>query len=163
MKIEGRVWKFGDNINTDLIFPGTSFRLPPEKQANLVFSANRPEWARGVTTGDIIVSGRNFGTGSARPGAVLFKRLGLGGLVAESINGVFFRNCVNNGFPALQCEGVHQAFQEGDVAEIDLAAGTVRNRRTQKTLRGVGLPQSIVEVIEAGGILPLLRREGYLD
>lgn len=163
MKIRGRVWLFGDDINTDLMYPGMALRLSLEEQAQLVFTANRPGWASQVKAGDIIVGGRNFGTGSARPGAVLLKQLGLGGLVADSVNGVFYRNCVNYGFPALQCPGARAAFDEGDIAEVGLLTGVVANPQTGKILQGVAVPQTIVNIIEAGGILPLLRAEGYLD
>ena len=163
MRITGRVWKFGDNINTDLIYPNVALNLSAEERWKWVFSANRPGWVEQVESGDIIVGGCNFGTGSARPGAVVFQELKLGGLVAHSINGVFFRNCINYGFPALQCAGVAEAFEEGDVAEIDLEAGTVKNLRSAQMLQGVKLPQAMVKIIEAGGIVPLLRKEGYLD
>ena len=163
MRITGKVWVFGDNVNTDLIYPGTSFRLPIDEQAKLVFSANRPGWTDQVRPGEIILAGRNFGTGSARPAATLFRVLRLGGLLADSINGVFYRNCVNNGFPALQCPGVRGAFVEGDVAEMDLVSGIVKNLRTGACVRGMAVPESIVKIIAAGGILELLRLEGYLD
>ena len=163
MRLRGKVWLFGHDINTDLVYPGTSFRLSLEEQAQLVFSANRPGWAQQVESGDIIVGGRNFGTGSARPGAVLLKQLALGGLVADSIDGVFYRNCVNYGIPVLQCPGVHDAFEEGDAAEIELLSGTVTNLRTAKSLQGIAVPASIVRIIEAGGILPHLRTEGYFN
>jgi len=163
MKIKGRVWLFDDNVNTDLIYPGTSFRLPIEEQCKLVFSANRPGWASEVRPGDVILAGRNFGTGSARPAAILFHALRLGGLLADSINGVFYRNCINNGFPALQCLGVREAFLEGDIVEMDLRTGAVENLRTGQCLRGIGIPDSIVQIVEAGGILPSLRREGYVE
>ncbi|MCL2085121.1 MAG: 3-isopropylmalate dehydratase, partial [Oscillospiraceae bacterium] len=95
MKIKGRVWIFGDEINTDLISPNTAFRLTPEEQVKLVFSSNRPGWAELVTPGDILIAGKNFGTGSSRPGAVQLRRLGLGGMAAESCNDLFFRNSVS--------------------------------------------------------------------
>lgn len=162
MKLNGKVWLFGDDINTDIIFPHSAFGLPLEKQVKLVFSANRPGWADEVKPGDIIVGGRNFGTGSSRPGAHLLKHLQIGALVADSINGLFFRNCVNYGLPVLQCQGVHDAFVEGDIAEIDLEAGTVINQRTGRVLKGIKLPSALVDLISAGGLIPLLKKEGYL-
>lgn len=162
MKITGRVWKFGDDINTDLMQPAIAFRLPFEEQLKLVFSANRPGWVEQVKPDDIIIGGRNFGTGSSRPGAALLKGLGIGCLVAHSINGLFLRNCVNHGLPALECLGVYQAFEEGDVAAIDLEAGTVRNLRTDQVLQGVQLPESLLKIVRAGGNIALLEKEGYL-
>jgi len=162
MVIRGRVWKFGDDINTDLIFPHSAFNLSPEDQLKLVFSSNRPGWADLVQEGDIIVAGRNFGTGSSRPGALLLKRLGIAGMAADSINGLFFRSCVSYGFPAMECARVSEAFEEGDVAVIDLLEGTVLNERTRELLHGNPLTAAMAETLRAGGIEQLLRRQGYM-
>ncbi len=105
-KLKAGVWVFGDEINTDLIFPHSAFRVSPEEPVKLVFSDNRPGWSSLVQKGDILIAGANFGTGSSRPGAVLLRRLGLACMAADSINGLFYRNCVSYGFPALQCPGV---------------------------------------------------------
>jgi 3-isopropylmalate/(R)-2-methylmalate dehydratase small subunit len=162
MKFKARVWKFGDNINTDLILPVTAFYLSPEEQARYVFKANRPGWVDQVKTGDIIVGGRNFGMGSSRPAARSLRNLGLGCLVAQSINGLFFRNCVNFAFPALECRGVFDAFNEGDIAEVDFDAATVRNVTSGKKLPAVGLPPKLLDLLKAGGIYPLLEKEGLI-
>lgn len=162
MIVKGKIWKFGDDINTDLIFPHSALRVSSEEQIKFVFSDNRPGWTELVKKGDIIIAGRNFGTGSSRPGAVLLKRLGIGGLVADGINGLFFRNCIGYGFPALQCQGVSEAFKEGDNAVIDLINGTVTNERTKKTLRGDKLSQSMVDILKAGGIEELLKKQGFI-
>ena len=98
---EGRVWKFGENINTDLIFPQSAFRIPVAEQKRLVFSAIRPDWAAQVVPGDLIVGGRNFGTGSGRPVGKVLSECGIVGLAADSINGLCIRNCINYSFPAL--------------------------------------------------------------
>ena len=163
MKTKGRVWKFGDDINTDLIFPHAAFRAPVEEQAKLVFSTNRPGWAEIVQPTDLIVSGRNFGTGSSRPGAALLKRLQIGAVVSSSINGLFFRNCISYGLPALQCESVADSFREGDIAEIDLATGTVLNRRTGNLLYGTKLSASMIDILKQGGIENLLRNRGLIE
>src|SRR5258706_7381599 len=134
MKFSARVWKFPDNINTDLILPNRAFYLTPEEQVKFVFSANRPGWVDRVQPGDILIGGRNFGTGSSRPAARSLRNLGLGCLVAESINGLFFRNAVSFGFLALECPGVHAAFEEGQTAEISVAEWTVRNAATGAVL-----------------------------
>ena len=163
MKIKGKVWKFGNDINTDLIFPHSAFRVPVEEQVKLVFSTNRPGWSEAVQPSDIIIAGRNFGTGSSRPGAALLKRLQIGALVAGSFNGLFFRNSISYGLPAMQCEFVADAFEEGDEAEIDLVKGTVLNRRTGTMLNGVKLSRSILDILEQGGIENLLRKKGYIE
>ncbi len=163
MKIKGRVWVFGDEINTDLIFPHSAFRVSPEEQVKLVFSDNRPGWSSLVQKGDILIAGANFGTGSSRPGAVLLRRLGLACMAADSINGLFYRNCVSYGFPALQCPGVAAMFEEGDIAEIDLLEGTVKNERTGEVRTGNKLSRAMADIISAGGIEELLIKEGYME
>ena len=163
MIIRGKVWIFGDEINTDLISPNTAFRLPPEQQVKYVFSANRPGWAESVTPGDIIIAGKNFGTGSSRPAAVQLKRLGLGGMAAESYNGLFFRNSVSYGFAALQCEGLSGMFTEGDIAVIDYHEGSVLNERTGEKKYGAPLSQAALDIVIAGGIEQLLQKEGYME
>ena len=162
MRFNARVWKFGDNINTDLILPVQAFYLMPEEQARYVFQANRPGCVDEVKPGDIIVGGRNFGMGSSRPAARSLRNLGLGCFVAHSINGLFFRNCINFAFPAIECPGVFEAFNEGEVAEVDFDAATVRNAKSGKTLNAVALPSKLLDLLKAGGIHPLLEKEGSL-
>lgn len=162
MRLAGKVWKFGNDINSDLLMPGHAVFRPLAEQSRWVFSANRPGWTDQVRPGDIIVGGRNFGTGSGRPAARLLKELGIGCLLAESINGLFFRNCVNYAFPALEVPGVSAAFEEGDPAEVAFVEGTVRNARTGALLPGKPWPPMLREILEAGGVFPLLEREGLL-
>jgi len=162
MKIEGRVWKFGDNINTDLILPGRAMYFSAEDQAKCVFEANRPGWLDEIAPGDIVIGGENFGTGSSRPAARSLKTIGIAGMAANSINGLFFRNCVNWGFPALECAGVFEAFDEGDIARIDLAAGTVVNLTGRAVLTGRPVPEVLLKTMAAGGVFPLLQSEGLI-
>jgi len=161
--ITGQVWKFGDNINTDLMMPNIAYESPPNEQPKFVFSANRPGWSSQVKKGDIILGGSNFGTGSSRPAAKLLLGLGIGAVVAESINGLFLRNCVNFGLPAFSCPGVLALFEEGDTASIDYEQSTVTNGRTGKVLSGRKLPPSLIQLTLSGGVVPLLRREGYIS
>lgn len=163
MRFSGKVWRFGHDINTDLIQPVPVIFMPVAEQPRHVFSANRPGWAAQVTPGDILVAGRNFGTGSGRPAARVLKELGIACLLAESINGLFFRNCVNYGFPALEVPGVHDAFEEGDRAEIDFVAATVTSGRTGQTLTGRRWPDPLYQILAKGGILPLLEAEGLVE
>lgn len=162
MKFKARVWKVGDNINTDLILPITAFYLTHEEQTQFVFKANRPGWAAQVQKGDILIGGKNFGMGSSRPAARSLKNLGLACLVAPYINGLFFRNAVNFAFPALECAGVDDAFDEGDIAEIDFIAARVRNVTKGTELVGKPLPPPLLKIVEAGGIYPLLEKEGSI-
>ena len=162
MKFSGKAWKFEANINTDLILPSRCYYLPPEEQIRYVFSANRPGWIDEMATGDVIVAESNFGMGSSRPAARNLRLLGVGCLVAESINGLFFRNCVNFGFPALECPGVTDAFEEGDTAEVSFEDFTVRNARTGAVLKADPIPAPLLRILEAGGIYPLLEQEGLI-
>lgn len=162
-KIKGRVWKFGDDINTELMIPAQAIALPDDKAARLFFSANRPGWVDLVKPGDIMVGGRNFGTGSSRPGAKMMRILGISCVVAEEINGLFLRNCVNFGLPALPCPGVSNIFEEGDVAEVDFKTGKVKNVTKGTEVSTSPLPNSLLRIVEAGGIVPLLEKEGCLE
>ncbi len=158
----GRVWKFGDDINTDLMLPGPLLMASEAEQARAVFSANRPGWVDQIGPGDIIVGGRNYGTGSSRPAARSLHNLGLGALIAESINGLFFRNAVSFGFLALECPGVSAAFEEGQTAEISLADWTVRNRDSGAVLPLRPVPERLLSLMTGGGIYPLLEAEGLI-
>lgn len=162
MKFKARTWKVGDNINTDLILPNRAFYLTPEEQVEYVFSANRPGWSGQVQKGDILIGGKNFGMGSSRPAARSLKNLGLACLVAPYINGLFFRNAVNFAFPILECPGVDDAFDEGDMAEVDILAASVRNMTKGTALQAKPLPEQLLAIINAGGIYPLLEKEGSI-
>lgn len=161
--VRGRVWVFGDGIDTDLMMPQVAMAKPIEEQVRYVFRANRPGWVDLVEPGDILVGGRNFGLGSSRPAPKVFKHMGLAALVAESIGSLFFRNCVNFAFPCMECPGVTGLFKEGETALIDFRTGTVTNVDTGRSLSGTALPPELVAVIRAGGVVPLLQKEGYLE
>lgn len=162
MHFTGRVWMVGDNINTDLILPIQAYYLSVEEQARWVFSANRPGWSSIVQKGDILIGGRNFGMGSSRPAARSLRNLGLGCLLAESINGLFYRNAVNFAFPAMEVPGIVDAFTEGDTAEVSFTEARVVNLRTETALNGIAMPAPLMRILEAGGIYPLLEREGLV-
>jgi len=160
--LEGKVWSFPDNINTDLILPGRAQYFTEEEQMKVVFEANRPGWVDEVQQGDIIVADRNFGLGSSRPAARSLRNVGVACLVAESINGLFFRNCVNWGFLALECPGVAAAFEEGDIAKVSFEDFTVTNTRTGETLQAGAVPDALLATMQAGGVLPVLVAEGLI-
>ncbi len=163
MKFTSRVWKFGDNINTDLILPNVAFYLTPHEQLDYIFRANRPGWVNQVQPGDILIGGKNFGMGSSRPAARNLKNLGLACLVADGINGLFYRNCVNFAFPAMECPGIEALFEEGETAEVDFDSGGVRNLTTGKTMTGKTIPAQLLKIVAAGGIFPLLEQEGAIS
>ena len=160
--VTGRVWKFGADINTDLMLPGPLLTASEEEQRRAVFSANRPGWVDEIAPGDIIIGGRNFGTGSSRPAARSLRNLGLGALIAESINGLFFRNAVSFGFLALECLDISSAFEEGHTAEIAIEIWTVRNRDTGAVLPISPIPEQLLSLMTSGGIYPLLEKQGLI-
>ena len=112
--------------------------------------------------GDILVAGRNFGAGSARPAAEVLRVLGIRALVAESINGLFFRNCVNYALPAIECPGILDAVNEGDIVRVNVGAGVVENTRSGKILEGSKMPPMLLDIIKAGGTYDRLLRDGFL-
>ena len=93
--IQGRVWCVGDNIDTDLLLPIDVLQMARSERPKHVFRANRPGWVQQVKPGDILIGGKNFGMGSGRPAAQTMKDLGLSCVVADTLNGLFFRNCIN--------------------------------------------------------------------
>lgn len=160
--IQGRVWKFGHDINTDLVIPNFAILLPMEEQLRACFSANRPGWVDEVQEGDILLAGRNMGVGSGRAIGDVFAGLGITVVVAESFNGLGLRNCINAGLPSLPCQGILEAFDEGDIAEVDAVTGVVKNVTKDTTLQGQPLPAALQEIVTGGGVETMLRAEGYL-
>ncbi len=160
---KGRVWKFGDDINTDLIFPQVAFLKPEAEQPKYCFSANRPGWVEQVQPGDLIVGGRNFGTGSGRAIGKIFSSLKITGLLAESFNGLGLRNCINYGLPVLPAPGVSEFFDEGDVAQVDWAGGEVKNLTKGTTMIGNPLPEALRDIADAGGVMAILIKEGFFE
>ena len=158
---QARVWKFGDNLSTDLMMPGMirSKMLGDKEMAMYCMHANRPGWAEQVQQGDIIVAGRNFGCGSSRPVPRLLKALGISTVVAESMSRLFFRNSVNLGFLVLICPGIHAAFQEGEVAQVNVETGEVMNVTQGTRLQGEALSPDTppYQILKAGGLDPLLK------
>jgi 3-isopropylmalate/(R)-2-methylmalate dehydratase small subunit len=160
--ITGRVWVVGDSVTTDAMYPAFAMKLPVPEAARHIFYELRPGWTDQVAPGDIVVAGRNFGLGSSRPVAALFRELGVAALVAEEFNSLFLRNAINHGLPALTVPGVSAAFADGDTMSLDFAEGWVRHTGTGARLEGGALPPLVLEILAAGGILPKLAREGYL-
>jgi 3-isopropylmalate/(R)-2-methylmalate dehydratase small subunit len=160
--MSGRVWIFGDDINTDLMLPGNVRHASEEVQARHVFAANRPGWVDQVRRGDFIVAGANFGTGSSRPAARSLRNAGVACLIAESINGLFFRNAVNYGLVAVECPGVVAAFAEGQTAEFSPGDFMLRNRDTGTTLAALPIPAKLFGIMTGGGLFPVMEARGLI-
>jgi len=162
MTVSGKVWKFGDNINTDLMLPSHVHSGSEAEQMKAVFSANRPGWVDVVQHGDFIVGGRNYGMGSSRPAARSLRNVGIACLIADSINGLFFRNCVNFGLLAVECPGASATFAESQTAEVSLVDFIVRNTATGEVLKALPIPENLLALMRGGGIYPVLEKQGLI-
>ncbi|MDX6435002.1 MAG: 3-isopropylmalate/(R)-2-methylmalate dehydratase small subunit [Streptosporangiaceae bacterium] len=160
--VEGRVWVVGDSVTTDAMYPAFAMKLSIPEAARHVFYELRPGWSDQVQPGDMVVAGKNFGLGSSRPVAALFKELGVAALIAEEFNSLFLRNCVNHGLPAVVVPGATAVFSDGDTARLDFASGRLDNTTTKAALHGGALPPLVLGILESGGILPRLAADGYL-
>ena len=165
MIYSGKIWKFGDNISTDIIMPGSTFFTNPiindKDLSKYSMMAIRPKWASQVEKGDIIVAGKNFGCGSGRPASKIFIALGISVVVAESTSRIFFRNSIHLGFPIISCPGVSLSFEEGDTAKVNIITGEVRNLTRGITIYGDHLPENSppYQIFMAGGIESFLKLE----
>lgn len=159
--IRGQVWKFGDDINTDVIYPGKYLAItdPPET-AKHAFELVYPDFAKKAKAGDIIVAGKYFGCGSSREQAALcLKYFGIGAIVAESFARIYFRNAINLGLPIVIAPGVSRRVEQGDEVEIDFVEGVVKNQRTGDAIRVNPLPPFIFGILEKGGLIPYLKNK----
>ncbi len=155
--IKGKVWKFGDNVDTDVMAPWTSLGEPWEERRKVILH-NRPGFVDQVEPGDIIVAGENWGCGSSRENAPAnLKELGLGAVVAESFGRIYFRNSIAIAFPNVACPGVHEAFDEGDELELDLETATVKNLTRNTVLIGQPYTKEMIQIIKKGGLMNVLK------
>jgi 3-isopropylmalate/(R)-2-methylmalate dehydratase small subunit len=159
MRFEGKIWKVGDNIDTDNITPGKHLYLPLPEMAKHALEVVDPNFAKQVTSGDLLVAGRNFGCGSSREQAPrVLKILGVACVVADSFARIFYRNAIAIGLPVLAVPGLAATTAANDVLLVDLAAGRVTNRRTGAEHMGRPIPERLLAVLREGGILPALKR-----
>jgi len=164
LKIRGRVWKFGDNVNTDLIIAG-KYKLSItdlDELSKHAMEALMPDFALKVKKGDLIVAGRNFGCGSSREQAPLvLKHLGVGAVVAKSFARIFFRNSINLGLPLIELEYVDE-IDDGDILEIDSAEGYVNNLSKDKLYTAKVMPPEILKILSEGGLVSYVKKHGKL-
>jgi 3-isopropylmalate dehydratase small subunit len=158
VKLEGTVWKFGDNIDTDVIIPARYLTTTDPKVLALYCMEDIDlAFAKQVQPGDIIVGGRNFGCGSSREHApISIKGAGVSCIIAESFARIFFRNAINIGLPILESAEAARDAQKGDPLSVDLAAGTITNQRTGKLYQASPYPV-VLAIINAGGLIPYTR------
>jgi 3-isopropylmalate/(R)-2-methylmalate dehydratase small subunit len=156
----GRVWKFGDSIETDAINP--YYRYPTMDELKLhTMEVYRPEFPQQVKPGDIMVAGRNFGCGSSRPGLVL-REVGIVAIVAESVARLFLRNSIGRAIPIFVAPGVSGIVEDGETLEVDYPTGMVRNPASGASVAMRKYPPLIERIFQSGG-LPEFARERYLN
>ena len=153
-----KAWVFGDDIDTDAIAPGRYLKFDIDEVAKHSMETIDPAFASRVRQGDIVVGGRNFGAGSSREQAPeALKHLGVSALVAESFAGLFYRNAINLGVPALVCAQAKRV-RAGDDIELDAVSGRLANRTTGETLQCEPIPEFLMQLIRDGGLLPHLEK-----
>ncbi len=160
----GRIWKLGDNINTDVIIPGRYNVTTDRAQlARYCLCEVLPEFSQQVQAGDVVMAGHNFGCGSSRehaPAAILAN--GVHVVIARSFARIFYRNAVNIGLPVLVCEEAVLASEDGQQVEADLTTGVIRNLTTGQTFEAEPLDPFVARIVAAGGIIEYIRQEGTL-
>src|SRR5690606_4239247 len=148
--LRGRVWKFGDSIETDAINP--YYRYPTmEELKQHTMEAYRPEFPKEVKPGDILVAARNFGCGSSRPGLVL-REVGIVAIIAESVARLFLRNSIARAVPIFMAPGITSIVEDGETLEVDYPAGLARNCASGATVALRRVPPLIEEIFAAGGL-----------
>ena len=153
-----RCWVYGDNVNTDVIFPGkyTYTLKTPEDIAAHALEDLDATFAKGVQPGDVIVAGSNWGMGSSREqGVTSIKYSGVNMIIAASFSGLYFRNCINQGVLPIVCAGLNAVIQSGDSIEIDLPNATIN--AAGRTFPFPRLSPSVQAIMDAGGLLPMLQ------
>jgi 3-isopropylmalate dehydratase small subunit len=161
MILQGKVWKFGDNVDTDAIIPvqyttGTDIK----EMAEHCMEGLDPLFSSKVQAGAIIVAGRNFGCGSSRePAPLAIKGAGISCIIAGSFARIFYRNAFNIGLPLLECLEAYTYIEEGDEVEVDLDSGTIKNITKGKTLQAMAIPRFMQELIHDGGLMKHIARQ----
>jgi len=157
----GKVWKFGDNINTDVIIPykHKARSIDPETLAEHCMEGIDPDFSKKIQKGDFIVAGRNFGCGSSREQApVAIKACGISGVIAESFARIFYRNAINIGLPVLVCKGILKETNEGDIIQVDLSKGIIKNLTTTKEIGVEKQPEFLEKMLKAGGLVEYFKK-----
>ena len=158
-KITGRVWKYSDDVNTDVIFPGkyTYSISDPKEMAQHALEDLDPTFIQNVQPGDIIVAGKNWGCGSSREQAVTcLKEAGVGAIVARSFARIYFRNCINQALPIVTCDAV-DGVESGQEITIDFAAGAVTTPAGEYAFPP--LSPEVMAILDAGGLIPHVRQQ----
>jgi 3-isopropylmalate/(R)-2-methylmalate dehydratase small subunit len=158
--IKGNVLKYGDNVDTDVIIPARHCnRFDPEHLAVHCMEDLDRDFLKKRRPGDILVAGNNFGCGSSRELAPLaIKSASISCIVAASFARIFYRNAINIGLPILECPEASVRLEQGDLIEVDTGSGSIRNLTRPETFRAAAFPETIQQIIDAGGIVEFVRK-----
>ncbi len=161
MILKGRVWRFGDDVDTDAIIPARYLNTSdPSELAKHVMEDADKDFPKKVKTGDIIVAGKNFGCGSSREHApIAIKAAGIQGVIARSFARIFYRNSFNIGLPIFESVEASEGIREGDVVEIDADKGIIRNQTKNEQYPAKPIPPFMQELISAGGLIEWTKRK----
>ncbi len=155
MKACGRVFKYGDNVDTDVIIPARYLNSSdPKELATHCMEDIDKEFVNKVSQGDIIVATKNFGCGSSREHApIAIKAAGVSCVIAETFARIFYRNAINIGLPIIECPEAAQGISEGDEIEVDFDSGVITNKTTRTTYQGQAFPEFMQKIIKAEGLI----------
>ena len=159
MKAQGRVFKYGDNVDTDVIIPARYLNIADAKElSSHAMEDIDAEFVKKMKPGDIVAATRNFGCGSSREHAPLvLKENGVSCVIAASFARIFYRNAINIGLPILECEEAANAIEDGDIVSVDFDTGVITNESRGETYQAAAFPPFIQNIIKAGGLLKSLK------
>jgi len=159
--LKGKAFVYGPNIDTDQIYPGRFLDLTdPDQVGKHALEGADPNFVKEVQPGDLIVASTNFGCGSSREhAAVTLKAAGVGAILADSFGRIFYRNVINLGVPLIVCPGISEIVKRGDVLTVDMASGKVTNETTGATAEAQPLSDYVMNILESGGIKPLIKKQ----
>lgn len=159
MKLLGKVWKYGDDVDTDVIIPARYLNTSvPEELAKHCMEDIDDTFAKNVKNGDIIVAEDNFGCGSSREHApIAIKASGVSCIIANTFARIFYRNSINIGLPILECKEAVEDIKKGDEVEVNIETGEIKNLSNDKTYQAKGFPEFMKDIINAGGLVNYAR------
>ena len=155
MQAKGRVFKYGDNVDTDVIIPARYLNSSdPAELATHCMEDIDKEFVNKVNRGDIIVADKNFGCGSSREHApIAIKAAGVSCVIAETFARIFYRNAINIGLPIIECPEASRGIEDGDQVEVDFDSGVIYNRTSVTEFQGQAFPEFMQNIIQAGGLI----------
>ena len=161
MRASGKAFKYGDNINTDVIIPARYLNSSdPAELAEHCMEDIDPDFTDRVRPGDIIVAEKNFGCGSSREHApIAIRAAGVSCVIAETFARIFYRNAINIGLPIIECPEASRGIEAGDAVEVDFDSGVIYNRTKGTSFQGQAFPEFMRKIISAGGLIPYINAE----